>query len=134
MRVLLTAPMSLWLLALYNAGMLGGAAFNVNRNMIPVPLPGRGTAFFLTISEVFAVLGILALYVEALRAVRAPRQSALVHALPVMVVAVCFIELLAVPGAATSSFALLTLVALVDALLVFTVTYATARRDVAISP
>jgi len=130
MRFLRFVPFFFILLVIYNIGMMTSNAFEVNMGLIKIPLLRNDAFFMLRLSEIFAMLGIIFLYFEAIKATRTSRDTMIDHLLSMAVFVICLIEFLVVPGAGTSSFMILTLLALVDVLLGFTVSYASARRDI----
>lgn len=130
MRVLRFVPFFLILLIIYNIGMMTSNAFQVNMPLIKIPLLRNDSFFMLRLSEIFSMLGIIFLYFEAIKATRTSRDTMIDHMLSMAVFVICLIEFLVVPGAGTSSFMILTLLSLIDVLLGFTVSYATARRDI----
>lgn len=137
MRFLRFVPFFFILLVIYNIGMVAtagdnGHAFQVNPSLFKVPLLANDKFFLLTLSEVFAMLGIIFLYFEVLKATRTSRDTLIDHMLSMVTFVICLIEFMAVPGAGTSSFMILTLLSLIDVIMGFTVSYATARRDISL--
>ena len=139
MRYLRYVPFFLILVVLYHIGLglhyvgtIPANPFDVNMSLLEVPVPSRDVGFVLNISELFAMLGIICLYFEAIKATRTTRDTMIDHMLSMGVFVFCLVEFLVLPGAGTSTFMILTLLTFVDVLLGFTVSYASARRDIAI--
>lgn len=133
MRLWRYIPCFAILLVLYNVLMLipvTSSGFKANLSVIQIPMMSQPQPVLLTVSEVFALLGIICLYFEVLKATRTSRDTLIDHVLSVGVLILCIIEFIVVPGAATSSFLILTLLSLVDVITGFTVTFATSRRDI----
>ena len=77
MRILRHIPCLAILLVLYNVLTLIPATakgFSANISVVQVPLPRTGASVLLTVSEVFAMLGIICLYFEILKATRTSRE------------------------------------------------------------
>ena len=79
--------------------------------------------------EAFLACSIAILYVEILKATVTSNASVLDHVLSLGVFIGCLVEFLMVPLAGNNTFALFTLVCLVDVIAGFTVTIAAAKRD-----
>ncbi len=132
MRFLRYVPFFLILLIIYNVGMLTSTAFQTNMGLIKIPLLRNDAFFMLRLSEIFAMLGIIFLFIEAVKATRTSRDTMIDHMLSMAVFVICLVEFLVVPGAGTSSFMILVLLTLVDVMLGFAVSYSSARRDISI--
>lgn len=135
MRLIRHIPCLAILLVIYNVLTLIPATakgFSANISVVQVPLPRTDASVLLTVSEVFAMLGIICLYFEILKATRTSRDTQLDHVLSVGVLIICLVEFLVYPAAGTSSFMILTLLSLIDVIGGFTVTFAASRRDVSI--
>ena len=119
----------LWLV--YNAILLIGASSVLERSVWSVPLPS-GATWTMRGGEVLVALGLLALYVEMLKATRTGTSSVIEHSLSVLVFVLFVVEFIVVPGAGTATFLLLALMALLDVIAGFSISIFAARRDLAI--
>lgn len=91
-----------------------------------------GAPWALITSDLFMILGLIALLVELLKSLRIGGHSAVDHMLSMAVFVVCLLCFLLWDVAATTGFLLLTIMTLVDVMAGFAVSLATARRDIAI--
>jgi len=130
MRYLRHIPFLAILLLAYNVIMLSSDVFKTNPDWIKIPLNQSDGNFYLKVSEVFAMIAAIVLYFEVLKATRTAKDALFDHMFSVGVLMVCIIEFLVVPGAGTSSFMILTLFALLDVIMGFTVGFASSRRDI----
>jgi hypothetical protein len=134
MRALLAIPLNGILLLLYNAMILASS----NENYLPdsivatMRIPSSGASLTLTWNIVFVLAGICILFVEIVKATRSTNKALLDHILSLGVFVVFLIELLIWREMGSATFLILTLLALVDVIAGFTVSLATARRDISI--
>jgi hypothetical protein len=91
-----------------------------------------GAAFTLTAGELLIFLGVVALFIEVVKATRSSMASAIDHALSALVFAAYLVEFLLVKAAGTGVFLVLTIMSFLDLIAGFTVTLGTARRDLTI--
>lgn len=119
----------LWLV--YNAIVLVGASSVLERVVSSFTLPS-GAVWTMRGGEVFVALGLVALYVEMLKATRTGTSSVIEHSLSVLVFVLFLVEFIIVPGAGTATFLLMTLMALLDVIAGFSISIFAARRDFAI--
>jgi hypothetical protein len=96
--------------------------------MFSVALPS-GANFTLTVSATVILLALVLLAFEVIKAARVGTTSIVDH----LLATVLFIIYLLVPEAATSTFAVLTGIALIDLVCGFSVSLRTATRDVTFS-
>ncbi len=89
-----------------------------------------GSSWTFTISDLLVMIGLLALYVEILKATRTSQASVFDHVLSLAVFIACLLCFILVGRAGTTAFALIMLMALIDVIAGFTVTISTARRDI----
>jgi hypothetical protein len=82
--------------------------------------------------ELLIGLGLLALYVEMLKATRTGTASVVEHSLSVLVFIAFLVEFLVVKGAGTATFGILGLMSLLDVIAGFSISIFAARRDLAI--
>ena len=91
-----------------------------------------GAAFTLTAGELLIFLGVVALFIEVVKATRSSMASAIDHALSALVFAAYLVEFLLVKAAGTGMFLVLTIMSFLDLIAGFTVTLGAARRDLTI--
>jgi len=91
-----------------------------------------GAAFTLTAGELLILLGVVALFIEVVKATRSSMASAIDHALSALVFAAYLVEFLLVKAAGPGVFLVLTIMSFLDLIAGFTVTLGTARRDLTI--
>lgn len=134
MRMLFAIPLTLIPLAVYAAMALG-----------PLGVPSLDTVLFtqsmlsggtVTLTQGDALLagGILVLFLEVVKATRTGFAPVMDHVFSVLVAMVYLVLFIVWGPASTGVFALLMLMALVDALAGLWISLNVARRDVAISP
>jgi hypothetical protein len=103
-----------------------GADFSASR--FPITLPSAGV-WQLTLGDILLAMGLFLLFFEILKATRTGGNSVVDHALSMIVFVVCLILFLIWDRAATSTFFLLMVMALIDVIGGFSVTITAARRD-----
>lgn len=91
-----------------------------------------GALWSLTISDALLLGGLMLLFMELIQATRTGASSVLNHAFSMVVFIACLVEFLLVPQAANSTFFIIMALCLVDVIGGYTITIATARRDVAL--
>lgn len=79
--------------------------------------------------DFFVIAGLLALFLEMLKAARPGRSAVLDHILSALVFVVALVCFLLVDVAGTATFFLLTLMALIDVVAGFSISLFAARRD-----
>lgn len=131
MKYVVMFPLFGILLIIYNFFMLGDNPFVTNPDLIKIPLMANDDAFYLKASDIFVMFGVIILYFEILKATRYSRSTIIDHVGSMIVFVICLIEFIVVAGAGTSTFMILTMMSLLDVVAGFTVTIATARRDIA---
>jgi hypothetical protein len=137
-------PLTLVVVIIYNLTVFGGLAMggaelkdaltgapNMERliatQLFEITMVSGKWSF--TYGSLFVTLGLFALFVELLRSTRTDTISIANHALSTMVLVLCLLEFVVVPGFNTSVFFYLTLMAMIDVVAGFTVTIISARRD-----
>ncbi len=93
-----------------------------------------GAAWTITTGEALIALSLMFLFFELVKAARPGSHSIVDHLLSTAVFIGALVEFLLVRAAGTSVFAILVLIALVDALGGWSISVRTARRDVSIEP
>jgi len=133
MRWLLAIPITAFVLLAYNTLVLfsGDPAATLTATAIGASL-ASGAAFTLTAGEILILVGLLAMFIEIVKATRSSMASAVDHALSTLVFAAYLIEFLLVKAAGTGVFLVLTIMSLLDLIAGFTVSIGTARRDLII--
>jgi hypothetical protein len=133
-RGLFALPIPVFVLLAYNAVVLlgGDPAVKLPAVVFSAPL-ASGAAFTLTTGELLLLLGVVALFIEIVKATRSSMASAVDHALSALVFAVYLVEFLLVKVAGTGVFLVLTIMSFLDLIAGFTVTLGTARRDLTIN-
>ena len=124
-------PLMAVVLIVYNGLMfgLGGSGTSWESEIFSLNMVS-GVAWTLRLGELMIVLGLFLLFFEILKATRVGRMSIIDHLLSTVVLIVFLIEFLLVPGASTSVFFILMLMALVDVMAGFSVSIRSATRDV----
>lgn len=107
-------------------GDLGGPVFSMTMM--------SGGLWGVTVSDVLIVGAVLLLFLEILKSTRTSASSIVDHILSTLVFIICLIEFLVVPEAATSTFFLIMLIALIDVIAGYSVTIRSARRDFTVGP
>ena len=91
-----------------------------------------GASFALRLGDLFVIAGLAALFVEMIKAGRAGRSTVADHMLSTLVFVAAIVCFLLVDVAGTSTFLILTLMALIDVVAGFSISILTARRDFSI--
>lgn len=136
MKAISAFPLLLIPVLIYNAVALG-ATFGLQTPDIdtflrqvlfamPMASGGRWTV---STSDLIVALSIVLLFFEVIKATSTQQISIVNHGLSMAVFIVCLVEFLLLAGFSTSTFFLLTLIALLDVLAGFIVTVITARKD-----
>jgi hypothetical protein len=107
---------------------LAGAGTEFTAPWFNVPLPSGGT-WHISPGDILLTVGLGLLFFEILKATRTGGASVIDHAFSMMVFVACLILFLIWDRAATSTFFLLMLMALIDVIAGFSVTINAARRD-----
>ncbi len=87
-----------------------------------------------TIGDLFVIFGVVLMFAETVKSTRSSVISNLENTLSMLVFVVYLILFIVLPAAGTSTFLILTLMSLLDALGGFIVSNTAARRDVNINP
>jgi len=125
-------PLFAVLLVVYNINMLfGDIGSTLSSNLYSVGLVSGATWSF-SVSDLYVILGVFALYIEVFKSTRTGVSSIIDHSLSMVVFIIFLIEFLAVQSCGTSTFFILTLMALLDVVAGFTVSIVAARRDLSV--
>ncbi|MGE3831702.1 MAG: hypothetical protein AB7F76_11975 [Parvibaculaceae bacterium] len=127
MRLIFSIPLVAIVLIIF-AVMAMGSDFSPGTALFELALPSGGD-LFLTVGDVFILAGLVALFLEVIKAARLGAASVIDHMLSTAAFIAALIGLLLVPSLGTTSFFLLTVMALIDVVAGFTISIFTARRD-----
>jgi hypothetical protein len=109
--------------------VLGATAIGAVLGEVRLP---SGAGWSVTAGDVHVVAALVLLFVEVLSA--SSRTVSIVnHGLSLVVFLVCVIEFLLVPGCGTPDFLFITLMTLIDVVGGYSISIASARRDLAIA-
>ena len=116
------------------------AIYNIMAFLIPVPWDSElatirmmsGGSWRIVFSDLLLALALIMLFFETIKATRTSARSIVDHMLSTLVFVGALIEFLLVDRAATSTFALIVLICLIDVIGGYTVSIRTARRDYSI--
>jgi hypothetical protein len=89
-----------------------------------------GARWSLNLSDLVLAGALVILFIELLKSTTSHKTAIINHSLSMVLFVVCLVEFLLLPGFATSTFFLLTLMVTLDVLAGFIVTIVSARRDV----
>ena len=132
MHILRKVPFLAFLVAAYGIAMLFGEPQDVLATHILTARILSGAQFILTFGDLLVALAIVALYIEILKATRTSASAIVDHILSTLVLLVCVISFLFLPKAGTSTFLLLTIMALLDVIAGFIVSSSPTRRGLAV--
>lgn len=118
----------LW--GVYNALLLTGVVPSALAQPLFSLTLVSGAVWSLTLSELLIALGVLALYIEILKATRTTLSAVIDHTVSTAVFIAFLIEFIIVEGAGNSTFLILGLMSLLDAIAGFTISIIAARRDI----
>jgi hypothetical protein len=116
------------------------AIYNIMTFLIPVDWQAplitvammSGGEWSISFSDILMTIAIVMLLFETMKATRTSSRSIVDHMLSTLVFVAALVEFLLVPRVATSTFALLVLICLVDVIGGYTVSIRSARRDYSI--
>jgi hypothetical protein len=128
--VLLGFPLLLIPLAIYNI-MTFLIPVDWNTVIVTIRMISEGE-WKITFSDVLLAVAVVMLFFETIKATRTSSRSIIDHMLSTLVFVGALVEFLLIKQAATSPFALLVLICLVDVIGGYTVSIRTARRDYSI--
>ncbi|HHK75307.1 MAG TPA: hypothetical protein ENJ57_09105 [Rhizobiales bacterium] len=93
-----------------------------------------GVVWRLSVGDIFLVACLFLLFIEIIKATHTGASALFDHALSTLLFVLCLVEFLLVARAATSTFFILTVIALIDVIAGFSITIRAARRDFAVGP
>ena len=97
-------------------------------------MPSHGTVWKISIGDVILLGGLVCLFFELIKSTNSDQLAIINHSLSLVVFVVALIEFLLLPTFATSTFFLLSMMALMDVVAGFIVTIISARKDIEIGP
>ena len=129
--MLVNFPLFLISFALYNmiVFLTPGVAWSDVLTTVPMQ---SGASWTITMGDGLIALSLVFLFFEVLKATRTSARSMFDHILSTLVFIGALVEFLIVPQAATSVFALLLVMALIDVMAGWSVSMRAARRDLTV--
>jgi uncharacterized membrane protein len=129
--MLINFPLALISFAIYNmiAFLTPGVAWS--DHLVSVPMQS-GATWTITFGDVLIGLSLVFLFFEMLKATKVSARSLVDHLLSTVVFIAALVEFLLVREAATSIFAILLVISLIDVLGGWSVSVRGARRDISI--
>ncbi len=124
-------PLMAIIVALYN-GLIFFDGGLLSLEVVRVSLPSHAE-WTLVMGDLLVTGALMTLFIELIAASGTGTSSVLNHGLSVLVLMACVVEFLLVPGCATPTFFLITLLTLVDVVAGFSIGITAARRDVLLS-
>lgn len=136
MRFILAVPLIAVVMVIYTAFVYSAAAVNPGLSAISIAydmtLPSDA-GLFLTFGDLLVLLGLVAFFVEIIKAARLGPSTIVDHMLSTATFIVALIVFLLVQAFGTSSFLILTVMALIDVVAGYTVSIFSARRDYSVN-
>lgn len=129
--MLVNFPLFLISFAIYNmiVFLTPGVAWSDVLATVPMQ---SGSSWTITLGDALIALSLVFLFFEVLKATRTSARSMFDHILSTLVFIGALVEFLIVPQAATSVFALLLIMALIDVMAGWSVSMRAARRDLTV--
>jgi len=128
--MLMAIPLIVLPLVVYNLMAYGGGA-DWLAPVFTVQMVS-GTTFALSRGDLLVTAALVLLFLEVLKATRTGAGSILDHLFSTAVFVAALVQFLLVDFAATSTFFLLTVIALIDVIAGYSITIRAARRDVSL--
>jgi hypothetical protein len=132
MRYLLSIPFLAVIVVAFNILGLAGLMMDAESLYFDAVLPS-GAEFYLKVGDLFVVAGLIALFLEILKAARLGAGTIVDHMLSTATFIVALVEFLLVPFCGTATFFFLMIMALIDVVAGFSVSILSARRDYSVS-
>jgi hypothetical protein len=129
--VLFSFPLFLISFAIYNMIVFLTPGVSWSGTVVAVPMQS-GAIWTITAGDCLIALSLVFLFFEVLKATRSYMRTIIDHMLSTLVFIGALIEFLLVKEAATSVFATLLLISLVDVIGGWTVSMGAARRDISV--
>lgn len=105
------------------------AARQLSAELFQIPM-ASGARLSVTLSDLVLAGALVILFIELLKSTTSQKAAIINHSLSMLLFVACLVEFLLLPGFATSTFFLLTIMVTPDVLAGFIVTIVSARRDV----
>lgn len=129
--MLKNAPLFIVALIVYNVIAFVGGVGTFEKEVFVLSLVS-GAKVGVTTDILMVLLGLIIMMIELFKATRSSMASVIDHALSTLVFIAFLLEFILVQQVGTPGFLILTLLSLLDVIAGFTVTIASARRDVAL--
>lgn len=129
--MLVNFPLFLISFAIYNMIVFLTPGVSWGDALLSVPMQS-GATWVITLGDVLIALSLIFLFVEMLKATRTSVHSMFDHLLSTVIFIAALVEFLLVPQAATSVFAILLVMTLIDVLAGWSVSLRAARRDLTV--
>jgi hypothetical protein len=129
--MLVNFPLFLISFAIYNMIVFLTPGVSWSDVLLSVPMQS-GATWVITLGDALIALSLVFLFVEVLKATRTSVRSMFDHLLSTVIFIAALVEFLLVPQAATSVFAILLVMALVDVMAGWSVSLRAARRDLTV--
>jgi hypothetical protein len=131
--MLVATPLTIIPLILFNVLALAAGADVWSGTVFGLTMLS-GARWVLSVGDLMIILGIIVLFAELMKSARASTSTILNHILSTVVLIVYIIEFIVVGIAANSVFFILTVIALFDVVLGFSISIRTATRDISMVP
>jgi hypothetical protein len=105
------------------------AARQLSAELLQIPM-ASGARLSVSLADLVLAGALVILFIELLKSTTSQKAAIINHALSMLLFVTCLVEFLLLPGFATSTFLLLTVMVSLDVLAGFIVTIVSARRDV----
>ncbi|MFK8250013.1 hypothetical protein [Ancylobacter terrae] len=128
-----TIPLLILPLAIYNLLAFVTPGIGWGDVLVSIPMMS-GATWSLTLDDVFIGFSLVMLFFEIVKATSVTSRSIIDHMLSTLVFVAGLVEFLLVPLAATSTFAILLAIMLVDIVAGYSVSIRVARRDFMVQP
>ena len=129
--MLVNFPLFLISFAIYNMIVFLTPGVSWGDVLLSVPMQS-GATWVITLGDSLIALSLVFLFVEVLKSTRTSVRSMFDHLLSTVIFIAALVEFLLVPQAATSVFAILLVMALVDVMAGWSVSLRAARRDLTV--
>ncbi len=121
-------PLFAVILVIYNLVIFSGDRTILDAELMNIKLISGGV-WQITSKDILLSIGLITLYVEILKATRSNLVSIVNHSLSILVFVLFLVEFVVIAEAGNSTFFLLGLMSLMDAIAGFAITIVASRRD-----
>ncbi|MDJ0726804.1 MAG: hypothetical protein QNJ38_16995 [Prochloraceae cyanobacterium] len=128
MALINAIPLFALIWVIYNLIIISGNNTTLDAELISINLIS-GAVWQITSKDLLLLMGLVTLYVETLKATRSNLVSIVNHSLSILVFVLFLVEFIIIAEAGNSTFFLLGLMSLMDAIAGFAITIVAARRD-----